>query len=97
MHWMDRFDFIWQYPKHFREPVLSASDCLQFRRRSSADVCAKGMPLELCSVRVTFVLLLPVPKIVEYLDSAGVSPFTRWREKLDNVTRVSHHRGDLQA
>ena len=61
---------------------------MQFRRRSSADVCAKGMPLELCSVRVTFVLLLPVPKIVEYLNSAGVSPFARWREKLDNVTRA---------
>ena len=51
-------------------------------------MCAKGMPLELCSVRVTFVLLLPVPKIVEYLNSAGVSPFARWREKLDNVTRA---------
>jgi putative component of toxin-antitoxin plasmid stabilization module len=29
-----------------------------------------------------------VPQIVEFLNSAGVSPFARWREKLDPTTRA---------
>jgi putative addiction module killer protein len=29
-----------------------------------------------------------VPQIIEFLNSAGVSPFARWREKLDPTTRA---------
>jgi len=36
---------------------------------------------------VTFVLLWSVPQIIEFLNSAGVSPFARWRDNLDSVTR----------
>ena len=28
-----------------------------------------------------------MPQIIEFLNSAGVSPFARWREKLDPATR----------
>jgi putative addiction module killer protein len=29
-----------------------------------------------------------VPQIIEYLNSAGLSPFARWRDKLDTTTRA---------
>ncbi len=29
-----------------------------------------------------------MPRIVEFLNSAGVSPFAKWREKLDPITRA---------
>jgi putative addiction module killer protein len=29
-----------------------------------------------------------MPQIIEFLNSAGVSPFVRWRDNLDSVTRA---------
>ena len=37
---------------------------------------------------VTHMLLLVVPQIIEYLSAAGVSPFARWRARLDATARA---------
>ena len=37
---------------------------------------------------VTYVLLLDMPQVLDYINAAGISPFARWREKLDATTRA---------
>jgi putative addiction module killer protein len=39
-------------------------------------------------VWVTHVLLLDMPQVLDYINAAGISPFARWREKLDTTTRA---------
>jgi len=42
-----------------------------------------------CPARtVTYVLLLVVPQLLEYVSYAGVSPFARWRDGLNPVVRA---------
>jgi putative addiction module killer protein len=41
-----------------------------------------------CSYRVTFVLLCDMVELLEYVNASGISPFAKWRGKLDPTTRA---------